>query len=322
MKDLITTRPYLIGWIILFLLLCVLPGFFGDAWISIVTEMLIMALAASSLNLLVGNCGVVSFGHAGFFAVGAYTFSLLLYYNLAPFSIALIVVPIVSGVFALVCGYFCVKMVEVYFALLMLAFSQVVYVVIYNWYDFTKGDDGITGVPIPTWLHSPENCYWFVLMVVFSCLIMIRIITKSSFGGAINAMRENKDRVMFIGVNPKRYLLIVFVMSGVFMGIAGGLMSVFMQAAFPDFSSFFKSGEFLLVCLMGGINTFFGPSVGAIVYILLDKNLAELTEYWPMVMGFLLVFITLFLRGGIAGFIEARLSPLFSGDIKDVTRGQ
>jgi branched-chain amino acid transport system permease protein len=276
-----------------------LPYLVGPAWVSVATEMLIMALAASSLNILVGGCGVVSFGHAGFFAVGAYTFSLMMYYNVAPFGVSFAAAPLSSGLFALFCGYFCVKMVEVYFALLVLAFSQVVYVVIFSWYDFTKGDDGISGVPIPAWILSQEHCYWFVLLVVFLSLLVIRMITKSSFGGAINAMRENKDRVMFIGVNPKKYLLIAFVMSGFFMGIAGTLMSIFMRAAFPGFSSFMKSGEFLLVCLMGGVTNFLGPSVGAVVYILLDKTLSAYTEYWPMLMGFLLVFITLFMRGGI-----------------------
>lgn len=309
MKDKKGIKTEYIWWAAILMALGILPWLFGNAWISILTEMLIMALAASSLNMLVGNCGVVSFGHAGFFAVGAYTYSLLMYYGMAPFGISFFAAPVFSGIFALICGYFCVKMVEVYFAILVLAFSQVIYVIIYNWYSFTKGDDGITGVPLPTWLHSPDHCYWFVLVVVFTCLVAIRIISKSTFGGAINAMRENEDRVKFIGVNPRRYLLIVFVMSGVFMGTAGCLMSVFMRAAFPTFSGFAKSGEFLLVCLMGGVNTFLGPSVGAVVYILLDKNLSALTEYWPMVMGILLILITLFVRGGIAGFMEKRLIP-------------
>jgi len=322
MNELKAGNAMYVGWFVAFLILAVLPLFFGAAWTSVITEMLIMALAASSLNMLVGNCGVVSFGHAGFFAVGAYTFSLLMYYNVAPFAISFMAAPVFSGLFALICGYFCVKMVEVYFALLVLAFSQVVYVIIYNWYTFTKGDDGITGVPLPGWLQSTDHCYWFVLAVVFVCLLLIRIISSSSFGGAINAMRENKDRVMFIGVNPRKYLLIVFIMSGVFMGIAGSLMSVFMRAAFPSFSSFVKSGEFLLVCLMGGVSSFLGPSVGAVVYIFLDKTLSAYTEYWPLVMGLLLVMITLFLRGGIAGFLGKQVNLSLLRGRQNVTEGQ
>lgn len=293
------------------LILFVLPKILGDSWTGVVTEMLIMALAATSLNILVGYCGVVSFGHAGFFAVGAYSYSLLMYYNVVPFGISLIGAFVFSGFFALICGYFCVKMVEVYFALLALAFSQIIYVVIHSWYGFTKGDDGLTGVPSPEWLLSINNCYWFVLVVVLFCLILIRIITLSSFGGAIKAMRENKDRVEFVGVNPRKYLLIAFVISGAFMGMAGGLMSVFMRSAFPSFASFFKSGEFLLVCLMGGVHSFLGPSVGAAIYLFLDKTLSQHTEYWSLVLGFFLVLITLFLRGGFGGFLEERFRRIF-----------
>lgn len=292
-----------IVWVSSLLGFALLPYLVEPAWVNVVTEILILALAASSLNMLVGMCGVISFGHAGFYAVGAYTYSLLMYYGAAPFVIAFAAAPLAAGLFALLCGYFCVKRVEIYFALLVLAFSQVIYVVIFNWYDFTKGDDGLTGVPLPVWLQSLDHLYWFVLFVVFLSLLIIRIISRSSFGGAINAMRENNERVMFIGVNPQKYLLITFVMSGFFMGIAGALTSVFMRAAFVSFASFAKSGEFLLTCLMGGVYNFLGPFVGAAVFIFLDKTLSSYTEYWPMLMGLLLVFITLFMRGGVVGFI-------------------
>ena len=303
-----------IWWIGAASILYLVPRFLDDAWISVITEILITALAASSLNLLVGNCGVVSFGHAGFFAVGAYSYSLMMYYNIGPFWVSFMGAIVFSGIFALICGYFCVKMVEVYFALLALAFSQIVSLVIYNWYDVTKGDDGLTGVPVPDWLQSIDNTYFFVLVVVFTCLLLMRMITLSSFGGAINALRENKDRVMFIGVNPPKYLLIAFVLSGIFMGVAGGLMAIFMRSAFVSFASFVKSGDFLLACLLGGIFTFLGPPVGAAVYLFLDKIVTSYTEYWPMVLGLLLLIITLFLPGGICGFLEKRYGLMRSGD--------
>jgi branched-chain amino acid transport system permease protein len=293
---------YLI-WVAALLVFALLPVILGPAWLNVAIEILILALAATSLNMLVGMCGVVSFGHAGFYAFGAYTYALLMYYNVAPFWVAFVAAPFATALFAVFCGYFCVKRVEVYFALLVLAFSQIVYVVTFNWYDFTKGDDGLTGIPLPSLLQSIDNLYWFILFVVTLSLLVIRIISRSTFGGALNAMRENSDRVMFIGVSPQKYLFIVFVMSAFFMGIAGALMSVFMGAAFPAFATFMKSGDFILICLMGGLQTFLGPCVGAVVYILLDKTLSVYTQYWPMVMGILIVLITLFMRGGVSGFL-------------------
>jgi len=296
--------------VLIAVVLGILPLFLSENIMSFLTEIFILALCGTALNLLVGGAGVVSFGHAGFFAVGAYTFSLLAYYTNVGFFTSFICAPIVTAIFALICGYFCVKMVDVYFALLALAFSQIVYVFLFNFYEFTKGDDGITGIPIPEALVSINNCYWFVLVVVMICFVIMRIITKSSFGGAATAMRENKERVESIGVNYKKYLLILFVISGTITGIAGSLMAIFMRGAFPTFSGFDKSGEFLLVGIMGGVNYFIGPAVGATIYMSVDHALSGYTEYWLFYMGVLLVAITLYFRGGVVEMVDKKIKSL------------
>lgn len=302
--------------IILAVLACffVLPLLLPVGWLSLVTEMLILALAASGLNLMLGYAGMVSFGPAGLYAVGAYATALILVYTKLPFVLAFIAGPIVAALAAILIGWFCVRLTHVYFALLTLAFAQIIHTIIFEWYDFTKGDNGIVNIPLPEILRSIPHYYYFSLIVVSLCIALLSMIIKSPFGKTLQAMRENPQRTESIGIPVRLYQLATFVLSGIFLGVAGSLFCGFNKNVFPDYAHWIKSTEMLVVCLLGGIYTFFGPIVGSIVYLFLDKVITGYTQYWPLVLGMIIIILLLFLRGGIAGFIAERLALRRRGD--------
>lgn len=285
-----------------------LPAFISDGWLSLVNEMLILALAACGLNLMMGYAGMVSFGPAGFYAVGAYATALILINTKLPFALAFAAGPLIAGLSAIIIGWFCVRLTQVYFALLTLAFAQIIHTIIFEWYSFTKGDNGIVDIPIPPILKSITNYYYFSFIVILFCLALLWMIIKSPFGKTLQAMRENAQRAESIGINVRLYQLATFVLSGFFLGVAGSLFCGFNKNVFPNYAHWGKSTEMLVVCLLGGIYNFFGPIVGSIVYLFLDKVITAYTQYWPLVLGLIIIILLLFMRGGIAGFIAERLA--------------
>jgi len=286
----------------------VLPFLIGEGWLSLVNEMLIMALAASGLNLMLGYTGMVSFGPAGLYAVGAYTTALFLTKTGIPFVIAIVAGPIVAGAVGAIVGWFCVRRTHVYFALLTLAFAQIIWTIIFEWYGFTGGDNGIVGMPVPDLLMSISHYYYFSLVVVVICLILLWMIGNSPFGKILQAIRENPGRTEFIGINVKRYQLIAFVLSSAFLGAAGSLFCGFSDSVFPDYAHWAKSTDMIVICLLGGMYNFAGPIIGSIIYILLSKLISSYTMYWMLFLGIIVVLLVLFMRGGIMGFISEKLS--------------
>jgi branched-chain amino acid transport system permease protein len=301
-----TGRPAI--WILaVILLFASLPLLLPLNWLSLFTEMLILALAACGLNLILGYAGMVSFGPAGLYAVGAYTTALILIYTEFPFWLAFVAGPIVAGIIAVVVGWFCVRLTHVYFALLTLAFAQIIHTVVFEWYAFTKGDDGIVGIPTPSLLHSIPSYYYFSLIVVAICVALMWMIVNSPFGKTLQALRENPERTEFIGINVRLYQLAAFVLSGFFLGVAGSLFCGFNKNVFPAYAHWMKSTEMLVVCLLGGIYSFLGPIVGAIVYVVLDKTITSFTAYWPLVLGLVVIVLLLFMEGGIVGTLTKKI---------------
>lgn len=285
-----------------------LPLFLGRGWISLINEMIILALAACGLNLMLGYAGMVSFGPAGPYAVGAYTTALILVYTKMPFGIAFIAGPIVAALISAAIGWFCVRRTHVYFALLTLAFAQIIHTIIFGWYDFTKGDDGIVNIPVPSVLQPIMNYYYFSLLVTCLSVYVLWRIVKSPFGKALQALRENPNRTESIGINVRRYQLTAFIISGFFLGLAGSLFCGFNKNVFPDYAHWMKSTEMLVVCLLGGVYSFLGPIFGSVVYVLLDKVITGYTEYWPFVLGCVIIVLLLFLRGGISPFVAEKIT--------------
>jgi branched-chain amino acid transport system permease protein len=284
-------------------LLAVVPFLVPQIWVSLVTEMLILALSGCALNLMLGYGGMVSFGPAGLYAVGAYTTALLLVRWEAPFVVAILAAPVAATLVGAVVGWFCVRRSAVYFALLTLAFSQIIWTIIFQWYDVTNGDNGIADIPLPEPMYKIDNVYWFSLAIVAVSVFMLWRIVNSPFGATLQAIRENPVRTEFIAVPVRRYQLAAFVISAFFLGISGSLSAVFSGSAFPAYAHWAKSTDMLVICLLGGIHAFAGPIVGSAVYMLIIKVLAKNTEYSLFFLGVILMVLVLYMRNGIVGFV-------------------
>lgn len=297
-------------------IITVLPLFLRDAWTFLVIEMFIMAIAASAANLMTGYSGLVSFGLAGFYGIGAYISALLITKTGVPFSLAFLAGPVGGVLLAIPIGWFCVRRTAVYFSMISLAFSQLLYVVVYTWYSFTGGDDGIVGIPIPSFLDPISNYYYFALVIMLICLGAMWKIMESPFGKALQAIRENMERSDFIGINVRRSQLVIFVISSFFLSIAGTLHCGLNKNAFADYLSWSKTFEIIIVYLLGGIYSFIGPSVGAVIYVLLNKVITQYTEYWPLTLGLIIVLSTIFIPNGLGGYLMKRLLAFRGGQEK------
>ena len=276
----------------------------GEFWIWVTTEMIIMALYATSLNLILGFGGMVSFGHAAFFGVGAYTVALLMKKAGVSLVLALIAAPCLAGIAAAIIGWFCVRLIGLYFAILTLAFGQLLYMIAFQWYTFTGGDDGIHGIPKPEFL-DPTNYYILCLIIFLICFLIMRMIVNSSFGLTIRLTRENLDRSKFIGINVRRYQLINFIIAGIFAGVAGGLFTELNRFAQTEFLHWSRSGDAIFACLVGGMYSFVGPAIGSTILIFLHIILQQihqaLVEIWAIVLGIILLGVVLFAPEGLVG---------------------
>lgn len=291
-------------WVIAVLIFLLLPWLIPLSFVHLLSEVFIYAIFATALNLVLGYGGMISFGHACFFGIGAYTVALILTKTTVPMPLALLAAPIFSAIAAFIIGFFAVKAVRLYFALLTLAFSQLVWVIIFKWYDFTRGDDGIIGVIPPGFISSETNWYYFCFLLMALSLIILWRIVNSPFGKVLQAIRDNVERTEFTGVNVFRHRLIAFIISAFFSGLAGGLICLHIRGAFPSFVDWPQSGNVLLMCLLGGMHTFLGPAVGAALIVFLDKITSIFTIYWPLIMGIILVLCVLFFRSGVLGTIQ------------------
>jgi branched-chain amino acid transport system permease protein len=278
----------------------VLPPFF----LQLLTEIAIIGLFATAFNLLMGFGGMVSFGHAAYFALGAYAAALLVKTGGLPMLLALLVAPLAAAAGALLFGFFIVRLTQTYFAMLSLAFGQIVYTVIFKWKSLTGGDDGLLDVWPPPYLKSPVAYYYFALAVVGLSLWALHAIVDSPFGYALRAVRENPRRARFIGVDVRRHQLLAFVISGAFSGLAGGLFAFYNGSVFPDFAFFTKSFEPLVVALLGGVHSFFGPLAGAFAFKLLEWLISrQWPVYWPLFLGAVVVLVIVVLPQGFVGLL-------------------
>ena len=288
------------------LLLLLVPLVTGRFYQYLLSQIFIASLMAVAFNLLLGTTGLLSLGQAAFFGVGAYTVGLLA--TKAGFGTlpALFLSPVTAAAAAAVIGFFCVRLSGVHFAMLTLAFGQLIFTVAYKWYGFTGGDNGIQGIPVKPIsigglagidIGSNQAMYYFVLLVVGLSVGLIRRIRSSPFGATLKAIRENGQRASYLGVNVKLYQWTVFVIAGAFTGLAGGLYALMEKAISPEIIHWTKSAEPVFMTIIGGIYTFVGPAVGAVVYIVLNSYLVAWTEKWALVLGLVLLTLVLLLPG-------------------------
>jgi len=293
----------LIGLIILFVLPGVLPRFY----IYLTSIILLTGLLATSLNLVLGYGGIFQFHHAVFYGVGAYATALMIIKSgLTPW-LGFIVGPLVSSLLSLIMGIICIRLSRLYFGMLQISLGSLVWIIVYRWYSFTGGDDGIHGVPIPDIISSPTSAYYFTLIITLLCFIVMYKIIKSPFGSALQGIRDNPVRSEMIGINVKRHQLLALVIAGFFAGIAGSLFVVVDNTVFPDMLFWTLSLEILIMCLLGGWFSFLGPILGAAIIIVLRTFISTFTSYWTLVLGILMMFVIFFLPNGVLGYIEEKL---------------
>src|SRR5262245_44703189 len=279
-------------------------------WIQFATQVFIWSLFAVSFNLLMGYAGMVSFGQAAYLGIGGYTAGLLLKHvaGLA-FSVGRVAAPVGGVLAALIIGYFSVRRTHIYFAILTLAFGHIVYLIAFKWYSFTGGDNGLIGIPVPDWITEPTfaNYYKFVLVICLAAIYLLWRIVNSPFGKTLTAIRENPERADFVGVPVDRYRLYAFVLVGAFSGLAGALIMAHERSVNPDLAHWTQSTQVLLMTLLGGVYTFFGPIVGALLLRTMDADITQnYPEIWQLFLGGVLVLILFGLPGGVMGFIQER----------------
>lgn len=291
----------------------ILPQVVKEFWVHILSEILIHALFALSFNLIFGYMGQLSFGHAAYYGIGAYTTGLLMVKANMPLIYCLPISMITAGIAALFLGYFCVKLKGIYFAILTMAFGQLVYYVIFQWYSFTGGDNGLQGINPPEMLSKANNYYYFILVVFTVASFLLYRIGESPFGYTLRAIRDNAERTEFIGINVQRYMHINFIIAAMFAGLAGSLWGPFTRSVAPDLCNWQHSGIPVFMAVMGGPFNFFGPLVGSIIYTLLMALVTGYTEYWPLVSGTIMIIVVLLLPNGflevfgrLKRFLEAR----------------
>ena len=289
------------------LALAMLPWVLARHQLSLLTDLLIFGLFALSLDLIMGYTGMVSFGHAAYFGLGAYGSALVLIHFGQPIPVALLAGALLAGVIAAPVGWFSTRATGIYFAMLTLAFAQLLYTVAYKWRDLTGGSDGIAGVPKTAlfWggpsLASPRAFYFVVAAAVVLSLVLCRALTRSPFGRALQAVRENERRFIALGRDPRPFKVVVFVIAAVFAGLAGALFAPFRGFASPEVMFWVLSGQGLMMVITGGIGTLVGPIVGAMVFILVQEILSSYTEHWMIFTGAIFVLMVVFLPGGLVG---------------------
>ncbi|WP_136659407.1 branched-chain amino acid ABC transporter permease [Nitratireductor sp. XY-223] len=293
--------------------------------LQLFTEIIIISLLALSLNILIGYTGLVSLGHAAFLGIGAYASTLAMQHVYPSIWAGLTASVLSAGIVALAIGVFCIRLSGLYFAMITLAFSQAFYTIAFYWDSVTGGDDGLIGIPRPDIslfglteisIDGFVGYYYFTLVIVALAAYLMWRILNSPFGAILKAIRENPERVEFLGLPVYRYKLAAFIISAAFGGLAGGLFAPFQGFISPELLYWTKSGETVLMTILGGIHSFLGPAVGATVLIFLRDTVLNYTEYWKIIVGSILILCVLFAPGGIVGFITARLSEIFKGASK------
>lgn len=307
-------RPTITGPLILILLLLLAPLAISTYAVMILSEILIMGLMAVSFNLLLGYTGLLSFGQGAFFGLGAYTAALLLQADYQNLFLILAAGMVVALVAALVIGFFSVRLDEIFFAMITLGFGMLFFSLAHNWLDVTGGSDGLPVFNLPSLkligreltFYAPTNMYYLVFTVVLIAVILLRMIVHSPFGLILKAMRENKQRVSFIGGNVPRLRIFAFALSGAFTGLAGVLFCLFNSMATPEFMHWSFSAKPVIMSIIGGTGVFLGPLFGAAIFFVLEQFIIQFTENWMFFLGLVLIPIVLFFPQGVFGTIRNR----------------
>ena len=304
----------LVGLVVIGLL--AVPTLAGPYQTQLLTYGLIFAIAALGFNLLLGFTGLLSFGHSAFFGVGAYTVAFMVrYLGVSSMEVYILGGLVVTAMISALFGYVCVRHTRIFFAILTLALSQVLWTLAYKFFWVTGGTDGIR-VPFGdmtllgglidfagagAYFRFVNSYYYYVLVLFFICVVVMWVIVHSPFGKALQAIRDNEIRARFLGLRIRRYRWLAFLVSGTFTGLAGALWVPLNGLTTPEILYWPFSGEIVFFTVLGGFRTFAGPIVGAVAFNYLKAYAIAQTVYWQMLLGGVLVLLVLFLPSGIVG---------------------
>ncbi len=314
-------RPALLA--LLIVLLLALPvlseALRQPAAIGLATQVLIYAVAAMSLNLILGYGGMISFGHAAFFGIGGYVTGIL-YSHFAEHSAFLGLVPgtndmlivlplamLISGLMAAIIGAFCLRTNGVQFIMITLAFAQMLFFLFVSLKTY-GGDDGLMMrrrdvLPFLD-TRNDTNFYLVCLTLAGLWLAVTRGVVRSKFGLVLGGLRQNEQRMEAIGIAPYPYKLVAFIIAGMGAGLAGALMANYLRFVSPDMMNWTRSGDLMMMVILGGVGTLMGPLLGAAAFVILESWLTTLTENWQFPLGLLLLALVLFTNGGLAGLLD------------------
>ena len=282
------------------------------------TRVLVLGLAAMSVNFLLGFTGVLSFGHAAYFGLGAYGAGFALKFLAPSTPLALVCGMLLGGVAGALLGSLIVRRRGVYFAMVTIAFGQVFYYIAFQWSSVTGGDDGLRGFsrqPLDFGftkidiLGNANAFYYFVLICLALAIGVMGFILRSPFGRTMIAIRENERRARFLGIPVDRHIWIAFTLSCFFMAFAGALYALVNNFADPRGLHYSQSGDFVMMAVMGGMRSFWGPLLGAAVFVVLQDYLSSVTVNWMSFVGMLFVAIVLFFPRGLLGVLRRRSEP-------------
>ncbi len=301
-------RPYGAGGRIaiaaLLILLTALPLFADRFMLILLIDVLVFALFAASLHFILGTGGLVSFGHAAFFGGGAYAAALLVYHAGTPMELALLAAPFAAGLLALGIGWFCIRLSGVYFAMLTLAFSQLVWSLAFQWRSVTRGDDGLVNIWPSDWLNSTTPYYYFTLALCVGGILFLRHIIHAPFGYALRAGRDSPRQAEATGINVKRVQFVAFALAGAMAGLAGGIFVFSKGSVFPTELEIAASFDALIVVFLGGVKTLAGGVVGAAFLTGVEDWLTRL-EYWRLILGLLIIAVVIIAPEGIVGSLRS-----------------
>ncbi len=298
--------PAMTIWLPLLVLAAAAP-LSGDRYLSVLLiDIVCFALFATALHFLVGLGGIVSFGHAAYFGAGAYGAALALTRGGLPMELALLLSPLAGGAFALLFGWFCVRLSGIYFAMLTLAFAQILWSVAFQWDGLTGGSNGLIGIWPAPWLGDKTRYLYLCLVVLVLALVFVWRMAGSPFGLALRAGRDSPLRAEAIGIGVARTQLIAFILSGLVAGAAGGLYAFSKGSISPDLLSIPRSVDGLVMVFLGGLGSFLGPLVGAAVLTWAQDEVTRNFDYWRAVLGALIIFAVMAFPRGLTGQIALR----------------
>ena len=300
----------------LLLFLFLQPAFAGRYSLYLTIHILILSIFALGFNLLFGYTGLLSFGQAGFFAVGAYVCAKILI-AIPSLLLGLVGGVLGAGIVAAFLGFLSVRHTRVYFSMLTLAFGMMIYSIAWKWRDVTGGDDGLVGIPraplelpgLSLSLATMERYYYVVLVVSLLAIWGMHRLVHSPLGLTLQALRDSETRAAFAGVSVRAYRLVAFTIAGLYAGLAGALLPPLENTVTPPIAHWSYSAEPVLATLVGGIHTFGGPIVGSFLLYMIKDIIVRFTQYWLIWLGAIVVVLVLGFRGGVVSIIEQAIRP-------------